>query len=228
MRERPSGSDRGHPTEIGFAPSAKREKKMTHSLKARSPRESDDRDRFEGHVALIESLGEVLASSASPSFEIRMKAWLWLEKHGEAAARALTSASSAAPERLGECDCRQEQPLAVWESDLLALQIQSSPGDLTAREIRVLGASLGLTGPPRPLAKIALELGLTRERVRQIECVALAKLGIRLPKGMHRSPAGRWKRARIVLRHLAGTTSHFREAMRGADPAGSKPREARP
>ncbi len=202
---------------------------MTHSLKACSPRDSDDRDRFEGHGALIESLAEVLASSASPSFEIRMKGWLWLEKHGEAAARALTSASPAAAERReAECDCRQEQPLAVWESDLLALQIQSSPGDLTAREIRVLGASLGLAGPPRPLAKIALELGLTRERVRQIECLALAKLGIRLPKGMHRSAAGRWKRARIVLRHLAGTTSHFMETMTGANPAGSEAREARP
>lgn len=200
---------------------------MTHSMEARSPRESDDRVRFEGHGNLISSLGEVLASCASQSFEIRMKAWLWLEKHGEAAARALTSASAPSPRPDAECVCRQEQPLAVWESDLLGLQIQSSPGALTLREIRVLRSSLGIDGTPQPLAKIALELGLTRERVRQIECVALQKLGIRLPKGMHRTPGGRWKRARTVLRWLAGPSSPFLGKTRAVELSGSEAREAR-
>ncbi|MCA1581189.1 MAG: hypothetical protein LC796_07285 [Acidobacteria bacterium] len=201
---------------------------MTHSSEARSPRESGDRVRFESHGKLIDTLGEVLASSARESFEVRMTARLWLEKNGEAAARALASASTR-PERLeADCDCRQEQPLAVWENDFPGLPIQTGAGSLTPREIRVLRSSPGIAGRPRPLARIAPELGLRRERVRQIESGAPQRLGIRLPKGMHRRSGGRWKRARIVLRKLASLRSPFPGTTDTIGVSGSDPLEVRP
>jgi RNA polymerase primary sigma factor len=50
-------------------------------------------------------------------------------------------------------------------------------GALPERQRRVLELRYGLTGgPPLPLAAIGLELGLTRERVRQIEVEALDRL----------------------------------------------------
>ncbi|MEO8191570.1 MAG: sigma factor-like helix-turn-helix DNA-binding protein [Acidobacteriota bacterium] len=135
-----------------------------------------------------------------------MQAWLWLENHGEAAARVL--ASSRQPPSVPsvpECGCREEQPLADWERNFLSLHLDSRSEALTPREVRILRARLGADGPPQPLARIALELSLTRERVRQIEVEALGKIGIQAPGKAHTHKSGSgWKCARVVLRELAG------------------------
>ncbi len=150
---------------------------MTMSLTVRSSAEDAPRAGAQGSRKLSDSLGDVLASAASPGFEARIQAWLWLEKHGEAAARLLASSRQPPPGPIvPECGCR---------------------------EARILRARLGADGPPQPLARIALELSLTRERVPQIEVEALGKIGIQAPRKPHESGSG-WKCARVVLRELAG------------------------
>ena len=47
---------------------------------------------------------------------------------------------------------------------------------LEPREAAILRARFGFDGPPRSLAEIGREMGLSRERVRQIETRARAKL----------------------------------------------------
>jgi RNA polymerase primary sigma factor len=47
---------------------------------------------------------------------------------------------------------------------------------LEPREAEILRARFGFDGPPRSLADIGREMGLSRERVRQIETRARAKL----------------------------------------------------
>jgi RNA polymerase sigma factor (sigma-70 family) len=49
-------------------------------------------------------------------------------------------------------------------------------GDLPERERLILDHHYGLTGEPRTLNEIGHELGLTRERVRQLEAHAIATL----------------------------------------------------
>ena len=48
---------------------------------------------------------------------------------------------------------------------------------LPERERRIIELHFGLGGEPRTLAEIGTELGLARERVRQIEIQALDRLG---------------------------------------------------
>jgi len=52
--------------------------------------------------------------------------------------------------------------------------------DLPDRERRIVELRFGLDGEPQPLETIGAELGLTRERIRQLEIKALAKLATSL------------------------------------------------
>ena len=59
---------------------------------------------------------------------------------------------------------------------LQRLEVRRALGQLPERERRVLELRFGLDGDPRPLETIGKELGITRERVRQIEGEAMAQL----------------------------------------------------
>jgi RNA polymerase primary sigma factor len=57
-------------------------------------------------------------------------------------------------------------------------RVQAALATLPPRERRVLGLRYGLTdGSPQPLREVAARLGITTERVRQIERTALSRLG---------------------------------------------------
>jgi RNA polymerase primary sigma factor len=60
---------------------------------------------------------------------------------------------------------------------MLKIQVESALMELNARERQVLRMRFGLEdGRDRTLGEIGEELGVSRERVRQIEAEALAKL----------------------------------------------------
>jgi RNA polymerase primary sigma factor len=71
-----------------------------------------------------------------------------------------------------------EQPLAVVEARGCRAAVTTLlSAALTPREAQVLQMRFGLAGPPQqPLEKVGQTLGLTRERVRQIEREAMDKL----------------------------------------------------
>jgi RNA polymerase primary sigma factor len=66
-----------------------------------------------------------------------------------------------------------EEAAAALERQTLRRALQ----DLPERERRLLELRFGLEGEPQSLESIGRELGITRERVRQLEGEALAKLG---------------------------------------------------
>ena len=59
---------------------------------------------------------------------------------------------------------------------LQRLEVRRALGQLPERERRVLELRFGLDGDPQPLETIGKELGISRERVRQIEGEAMAQL----------------------------------------------------
>jgi len=69
------------------------------------------------------------------------------------------------------------RPDDVAEAEELAAAVRAALATLPPRERAILGARHGLDGePPRTLQEIGHHLGLTRERVRQIEARALRQL----------------------------------------------------
>ncbi len=82
------------------------------------------------------------------------------------------------PGELGELipDARAPDPVASVEQGLRRKQIREALARLPERERRVLELHYGLAGRPLTLAAIGRELGLTRERARQLEAHALAAL----------------------------------------------------
>jgi DNA-directed RNA polymerase sigma subunit (sigma70/sigma32) len=81
---------------------------------------------------------------------------------------AATACRCRACDRLGPCIRRRQLP---------------------ARQRRILQLGYGLTGKPQTLEAIGHELGLTRERVRQLQQPALVQLAQEL--GCELSPQGR-------------------------------------
>ena len=73
-------------------------------------------------------------------------------------------------------DEQAEDPEAVAEQALRARALREALTDLPERERRILELRFGLDGDPQSLEAIGAELGLTRERIRQLERQALARL----------------------------------------------------
>jgi RNA polymerase primary sigma factor len=69
-----------------------------------------------------------------------------------------------------------EDPEAFAEQALRARALREALADLPERERRILELRFGLDGDPQSLEAIGAELGLTRERIRQLERHALASL----------------------------------------------------
>jgi RNA polymerase sigma factor (sigma-70 family) len=72
--------------------------------------------------------------------------------------------------------CRDDEGFERVERRLAGAQLRNLPGDLREREREILRARYGLGRPRRTLDEIAAELGITGERVRQIEAQALEKV----------------------------------------------------
>jgi RNA polymerase primary sigma factor len=74
-------------------------------------------------------------------------------------------------------DDAAERPEEAAEDALRARAVREALADLPERERRILELRFGLDGEPRSLEAIGEELGLTRERIRQLERRALEALG---------------------------------------------------
>ena len=73
-------------------------------------------------------------------------------------------------------DENADDPEAVAEDALRSLAVRQALAQLPERERRILELRFGIDGEPRSLEAIGAELGLTRERIRQLETQALARL----------------------------------------------------
>jgi RNA polymerase primary sigma factor len=73
-------------------------------------------------------------------------------------------------------DENADDPEQVAETALRARAVREALGQLPERERRILELRFGLDGEPQSLEAIGAELGLTRERIRQLETQAMANL----------------------------------------------------
>jgi RNA polymerase primary sigma factor len=69
-----------------------------------------------------------------------------------------------------------DDPEALAEDALRSLAVREALAQLPERERRILELRFGIDGEPKSLEAIGAELGLTRERIRQLETQALARL----------------------------------------------------
>jgi RNA polymerase primary sigma factor len=69
-----------------------------------------------------------------------------------------------------------DDPEALAEDALRSLAVREALAQLPERERRILELRFGIEGEPKSLEAIGAELGLTRERIRQLETQALARL----------------------------------------------------
>ena len=145
--------------------------------------------------------------SAAPRPVVSNVSRLWIERHGERAA-GVVSALLNRPIRLEDLfpqwDRPEERPLDPEEREQLQEALNARWGVLTPREASVLKLTFGVEGEPLSLAQVAAQMGVTRERIRQIETVALGKLGVKLPRGRHKATVARRLRARALLAGLMG------------------------
>ena len=80
-------------------------------------------------------------------------------------------------------DEKAENPYEMLEEKGITGMLQEMVEALNPREANVVRARFGLDGRPlRTLEEIGIELGITRERVRQIETIALKKLRAKVEK----------------------------------------------
>ena len=153
--------------------------------------------------------------SRMPKNRLKNVSRLWIERHGERAAGVVSSLLKR-PVRLEELfphwDSPDERPLSPDERRQLRRALEARWIELTLREASVLRRTFGLKGQPVSLARVAEQIGVTRERVRQIETAALAKLGVRLPRGRHKATVARRLRVRALLTTLMSDRSAEQEA----------------
>ena len=143
--------------------------------------------------------------SRAPKPRLRNVSRLWIERNGERAAgvvSALLNRRVHLEDLFPDWDRPEERPLGPEERERLRQALGERWTELTARQAEVLRLTFGLEGQPASLARVAVEMGITRERVRQIEADALKKLGVRLPSGRHKATVARRLRARELLRSL--------------------------
>jgi RNA polymerase primary sigma factor len=74
-------------------------------------------------------------------------------------------------------DENADDPEELAEDALRRRAVREALAELPERERRILELRFGLDGEPQSLEAIGAELGLTRERIRQLEGEALEKLG---------------------------------------------------
>lgn len=143
--------------------------------------------------------------SRTPKTRLSNVSRLWIERNGERAAgvvSALLNRRVKLEDLFPGWDRPEERPLEPDERERLRRALEERWTELTARQAAVLRLTFGLEGQPASLARVAVEMGVTRERVRQIEADALKKLGVRLPRGRHKATVARRLRARMLLRSL--------------------------
>ena len=158
---------------------------------------------------------------------LRYVSRLWIEKEGV----RLTGVVSAVLGRRVTIedlfplwDRPDDRPLSAWESSLLARAVDARSDGLRPRERKIVRATFGLEGQPVSLARVAAAMGVTRERVRQIEASAIEKLDVRLPRGLHKSVVGRRRRARLLLKALQAGTMDLPASPVRAIPQASAPK----
>jgi len=84
-------------------------------------------------------------------------------------------------------DERNVDPYEEIDAAIDGQALAAAVAGLPDRERRIVENRLGLAGrTPKTLEELGRELGLTRERVRQLETRALKRLGARMPGGPHR------------------------------------------
>ena len=77
-------------------------------------------------------------------------------------------------------DASADDPAEVAGETLRRESVRTAVGRLPERERRLLELRFGFDGEPTSLEAIGKELGLTRERVRQLEAQALSRLAVQL------------------------------------------------
>jgi len=73
-------------------------------------------------------------------------------------------------------DQNTDDPGELAYESLRRREVRHALAELPERERRILELRFGIDGEPHSLEAISAELGLTRERIRQLESEALAKL----------------------------------------------------
>src|SRR6185369_2333602 len=160
----------------------------------------------EARLAGMESGLSLYALARVQRHTLKYVSRLWIEKHGEHLAETVSAVLMrpvTVDDLFPQWDRPDERPLSDKESGRLRQAVGARSEALSPRELGVLRLTFGLEGQPVSLAQVAVALGVTRERVRQIEASALEKLEVRLPRGLHKSVVARRRRARLFLKALA-------------------------
>jgi DNA-binding CsgD family transcriptional regulator len=177
----------------------------------------------EARLAGMESGLSLYALAGVQRHTLKYVSRLWIEKHGQRLAHTVSSILMrpvTVDDLFPDWDQPEERPLSEQESGRLKRAVEARSRALSPREMGVVRLTLGLEGQPVSLAQVAAAMGVTRERVRQIELSALKKLEVSLPRGLHKSPLARRRRARLLLKAL--TRKRQRQGIRIALSAGRR------
>jgi RNA polymerase primary sigma factor len=139
------------------------------------PRVIDHQRRFKAAEA---ELAQELAREPSIK-ELAAVTGLTLSEVGEIRALAEAPASlqrPPIPDTAGDASWLADQAVSEVEQILLRETIRSALCTLDERERRIVELRFGFTGEPRSLEQVGVVVGLSHERVRQIESAALEQL----------------------------------------------------